>query len=89
MIHPHLVHTFELDIGERSINDTDVLSLMRCFVNPECEINTMLRLNSRYEKMDTSERAHYRKELKFRLIALSCIYLGFSAWWVLMSPFAS
>ncbi len=48
----------------------------------------MLRLNSRYKKMDTSERSRYRKELKFRLIALSCIYLGFSAWWVLMSPFA-
>ncbi len=49
----------------------------------------MLRFNSRYEKMGAAERARYRKELKFRLIALSCIYLGFSAWWVLMSPFAA
>ena len=38
MISPRLVHTFELDIGERSINDMDVFILMRCFVNPECEI---------------------------------------------------
>jgi len=50
------------------------------------ENKTMLRLNSRYLKMDVPERARYRKEVKFYLVALSCIYLGFSAWWVLMSP---
>lgn len=49
----------------------------------------VLRVDPRYRKMDSFERIRYRKELKFRLIGLSCVYIGFSAWWFLMIPFSS
>jgi len=42
-------------------------------------------LSPRYQKMDAEKRSRYRKEVKFRLIALACIYAGFSAWWIMMS----
>jgi len=42
-------------------------------------------LDPRYRKMDAFERARYRKEVKTRLIALSCVYLGFSAWWIIIN----
>jgi len=47
----------------------------------------MLRFGPRYHDLNESERARYRKELKIRLIALACIYAGFSAWWMIMSKF--
>lgn len=45
------------------------------------------RLDPRYQKMDASERSNYRKDVMFRLVALGCIYAGFTGWWLLMSHF--
>ena len=74
--------SFNLDIGGRSFTDKDVtiLNILR-------ERIKMLRFGPRYHDLDASERARYRKELKIRLIALICIYAGFSAWWMIMSEF--
>jgi len=43
----------------------------------------MLQMSPRYRDMSAEERTRYRKELKSRLIALTVVYLAFTAWWVL------
>lgn len=43
----------------------------------------VFQIDPRYRKMDTYKRARYRKEAKVRLLALSCIYLAFTAWWII------
>lgn len=45
----------------------------------------MYIMSSRYQKMDAEERSRYRKDVIFRLIALGCIYAGFTGWWIVMS----
>ena len=47
-------------------------------------LNNLFKIDPRYRKMDAFERARYRKLVKVRLIALSCLYLGFFAWWLIM-----
>ena len=49
----------------------------------------MFKLDPKYRKLDAYKQAQYRKEVKIRLIALSCIYLGFTAWWVIINQFNS